>query len=164
MSIQTAISALESSIGDPRDGLPADVFLFVSRVTPLVNVDLLIRDAQGRTLLTWRDDEFYGAGWHVPGGIIRFKETFADRIRACAREELGAEVSSDSRPLLVIQGISARATRGHSISFLFRCTLAGGPDEARQAKSDPPSAGQWRWHDGAPSDLLEAHREYAPFL
>jgi len=164
MNIQTAISAIESSIGDPREGLPADVFLFVSRVTPLVNVDLLIKDDQGCCLLTWRDDEFYGAGWHVPGSIIRFKETLADRIRACAREELGTEVSSDSRPLLVIQGISLRATRGHSISILFRCALAGPPDEARQAKSDPPSAGQWRWHDGAPPDLLEAQREYAPFL
>jgi len=164
MKLQDAIAVIESAVGDPHDGLPDDVFQFVSRVTPLVNVDLLIKDERGRTLLTWRDDEFYGAGWHVPGSIIRFKETFADRIRACAREELGADVSSDSRPLLVIQGISARATRGHSISFLFRCTLAGAPDEARRATSDPPSAGQWRWHDGAPPDLLEAQREYAPFL
>jgi colanic acid biosynthesis protein WcaH len=35
---------------------------------------------KGRTLLTWRDDESFGAGWHVPGGIIRYKETAADRI------------------------------------------------------------------------------------
>src|SRR4051812_35668949 len=158
MDVQSAISLIESAAGDPRQGLPTDIFLFVSRLTPLVNVDLLIKDAAGRTLLTWRDDEFYGAGWHVPGSIIRFKETFAERIQACARDELGTSVSSDGRPLLVIQGISAQATRGHAISFLFRCTLLGAPDEGRRARSERPSAGQWRWHDAAPADLLEAQR------
>jgi len=67
------------------------VFALVSRVTPLVNVDLLIKDEQRRTLLTWRDDEFFGAGWHVPGEIIRYKESAADRIRTCARLELEAQ-------------------------------------------------------------------------
>lgn len=33
------------------------------------------------------------AGWHVSGGIIRYKETAEDRIRATVRRELGAEVA-----------------------------------------------------------------------
>src|SRR3954451_13793393 len=76
---QQAFAVLDAWVGEPVDGLPEEFFLFLSRYTPIVNVDLLIQEAIGedrrRTLLTWRDDETYGAGWHVPGGIIRYKES-----------------------------------------------------------------------------------------
>lgn len=158
------LRSLEAELGDPRQGLPEELFLFVSRVTPLINVDLLIHDDRSRTLLTWRDDEFYGAGWHVPGGIIRFKESVATRVRACAREELGAEIAYDEAPVLVSESIEPQDTRGHFISLLFRCRLASAPDDARRAVLDPPAAGQWRWHEGCPSDLIEAQRHYARFF
>jgi hypothetical protein len=61
-------------------------------------------------------------------------------------------------------GIAARTVRGHAISLLFRCRLLGPPDEARRAESKTPSPGQWRWHHGAPPDLVEAQRQYAEFL
>jgi ADP-ribose pyrophosphatase YjhB (NUDIX family) len=162
-ALRRHIEALELALEDRRRGLPEDVFLFVSRITPLINVDLLIQDDRSRTLLTWRDDEFFGAGWHVPGGIIRYKESAAQRIRACAREELSAEVSCDAAPLLVSETIRAHASRGHFISLLFRCRLVTALDEHRRA-TDHPSSGQWRWHDGCPPDLLEAQRQYARFF
>jgi len=162
--LRVAIATIEGAITDAREGLPEDVFAFVSRVTPLVNVDLLIKDDRSRTLLTWRDDEFFGAGWHLPGGIIRYKESAAERILACAREELGAGISSDREPLLVVESIGSRETRGHHISLLYRCHLTGNPDTAREARSDRPASGEWRWHDQCPPDLLEAQRVYARFL
>ena len=162
--LQRALTVIESGVDDPRHGLPEELFLFISRVTPLVNVDLLIQDEHGRTLLTWRDDEFHGAGWHVPGGIIRFKETAADRIRACARQELGVEVAFDETPIMVHESISAAVSRGHSIGLLFRCRLLGEPDGALQAMSDPPMVGQWRWHQHRPADLLPVHHAYAGFF
>jgi colanic acid biosynthesis protein WcaH len=140
------------------------VFRFVSRVTPLIAVDLLIQDDRSRTLLTWRDDECYGSGWHVPGGIIRFKESAVDRIRACAREELGADVAADAAPLLMLESIRAADTRGHSVSLLFRCRLLSRLDPARRAVSVPTSRGQWRWHDRCPPDMLEVQRPYARFF
>lgn len=155
------IAALLAAGGDSRGGLPEDLFLFVSRLTPLATVDLLIQDDRGRTLLTWRHDEFYGPGWHVPGGIIRFKEQMADRIRACAREELRAEVAADPSPIHVLEAFRAGDTRGHHISLLFRCRLMTPPDESLRAVSDPPLPGQWRWHDRCPPDLLEEQRGYA---
>jgi colanic acid biosynthesis protein WcaH len=163
-AVRRCLEILEAATADPRRGLPDEVFRFVSRVTPLVNVDLLIQDERSRTLLTWRDDEFYGPGWHVPGGIIRYKESAADRIIACARVELGADVSSEAAPLLLSEGFRDEDTRGHHISLLFRCRLLSPPDEARHAVSDPPSAGQWRWHDRAPDDLLAEQRLYARFF
>jgi colanic acid biosynthesis protein WcaH len=163
-ALRQLVEALEDEVGDPRLGLPAAVFRFVSRMTPLVNVDLLIQDGRSGTLLTWRDDEFYGPGWHVPGGIIRYKESAADRIRACGREELGADISADPAPVLVFESVREPDTRGHHISLLFRCRLLSPPDAARRATSDSPSSGQWRWHRRCPSDLIEAQRAYAPFL
>jgi hypothetical protein len=84
MPVRDVVQELASQIGDPRRGLPDAVFAFVSSVTPLVNIDLLVRNAAPQTLLTWRDDEYY-RGWHVPGGIIRFKERMVDRAAAVAR-------------------------------------------------------------------------------
>jgi len=74
MDIHEAIAFLDKQILNPRLGLPGEVFLFISRMSPMVNVDLLIKDENSRTLLAWRDDVFSGAGWHVPGGVLRFKE------------------------------------------------------------------------------------------
>jgi colanic acid biosynthesis protein WcaH len=165
MDFPAAIAPLEAALGDPHAGLPEEVFLFVSRITPLINVDLLIQDDSGRTLLTWRDDEFFGQGWHIPGGIIRYKETAAQRIRACALQELGADVSFDATPLLVLETIRSHRSRGHFISLLYRCRFRTPPDENLRAGDSPvPSAGTWRWHQGAPPDLLGVHAPYAQFF
>ena len=149
---------------DARRGLPLELFLLVSRLTPLVNVDLLIQDEDGRTLLTWRDDEFFGTGWHLPGGVIRFKERASDRILACALEELGVAVTHAPEPEKVVESVRASETRGHLVSLLYRCRLIVAPDENRRAISDPPRIGQWRWHRQCPPDLVEVQAPYARFF
>jgi ADP-ribose pyrophosphatase YjhB (NUDIX family) len=146
---------------DPKAGLPDDVFLFVSRVTPLVNVDLLIHNEAGQTLLTWRSDGFYQPGWHVPGGIIRFQERAADRIAAVARQELGAAVVSEGSPALITEIIEpAHTIRGHFISLLFRCRLSSPLDDDLRYVSGQPRAGEWAWHQGCPTDLIPVHEIY----
>jgi ADP-ribose pyrophosphatase YjhB (NUDIX family) len=163
MTIRSHVEALEAAIGDPRAGLPDEVFRFVSRTVPLINVDLLIQDDRARTLLTWRHDEFYGPGWHLPGSIIRFKETAAQRVQACARAEIGAEVRCGDAPLLVNESIATQRTRGHHIGLLYRCALVTPPAPALAA-GDPPLAGQWRWHDACPPDLVAEQIVYARFF
>lgn len=155
------IGLLEAVIVDPSAGLPEELFLFVSRLTPMVNVDLLIRNPQGQTLLTWREDEFYGPGWHVPGGIVRFKESASSRIVAVARNELGARIEFDEKPLAVSEIMSAtRNTRGHFISLLYACRLASPPDAGLQWREGRPRRGQWAWHSGCPADLISAQALY----
>jgi colanic acid biosynthesis protein WcaH len=51
-AIKQAIDTIDSLIGDPRRGLPEDLFLFASRITPMVNVDLLIKNERSQALLT----------------------------------------------------------------------------------------------------------------
>jgi ADP-ribose pyrophosphatase YjhB (NUDIX family) len=164
MTLSDAIQALDTLSGDPATGLPEDLFLFASRITPMVNVDLLIQDDAHRTLLTWRSDEHHGSGWHVPGGIIRYKEPAHQRIREVARLELGASVEFDPDPVAVMESIGPERNRGHFISLLYRCRLSSGPDPGQQAITDPPEPGSWRWHTGPPADLLEVHNMYRTFL
>ena len=64
----------------PEMGLPEEIFMGVSKMTPITNVDLLLKDSKNRCLLAWRDDEYAGTGWHIPGGVIRYKETMAERV------------------------------------------------------------------------------------
>jgi colanic acid biosynthesis protein WcaH len=158
------VAAILAAVPDPSAGLPDKVFRLISQLTPLVNVDLLIQDDRRGTLLTWRDDELFGSGWHVPGSIVRYKERLADRIHACARAELGTDVIAEEAPLAFVEGITRQRARGHHLSLLFRCRLAGTLDGRRCATADPPSRGQWRWHRTAPADLLAAQAEYAQFL
>lgn len=158
------VAAIERSLGSARSGLPEDVFEFVSRLTPLVNVDLLITDARGCTLLTWRDDRFYGPGWHVPGSVIRFKERALERVHACARAELGSDVDVEPVPLFVMESIADRRTRGHLISLLFRCRLISALDESRRVRDARPSPGQWQWHAACPRDLIPEQAPYAAFF
>src|SRR4051794_10546097 len=168
-ALEAAIRQIEAVAGDPSGGrgLPLPVFLMVSRLGPLFTVDLLIQDAAGRTLLTWRDDAYFGAGWHVRGGVVRYKETIAERIRKCAAEELGAEVTFEATPLAVEEEIDpAQRTRGHNVALLYRCHLLGEPDPGRRASPalGGPRRDEWAWHERCPDNMLPVHRRYARFL
>jgi len=137
----------------------------ISRMTPLVNVDLLIQDERLGTLLTWRDDGFSPAGWHVPGGVVRYLETFAERVRLVARGELLAEVEFDSSPLAVNELLYPELpARGHHISFLFRCRLTTPLDQTRRWREKQPQPGAWEWHREFPADMMPVHEIYRSFF
>lgn len=161
---EEALAVLAAWATDPGTAVPYELFLFISRLVPMVNVDLLISDEQGRLLLTWRDDDIHGTGWHFPGGMIRFKETAAERIRATAREELGAEVSFHETPFVeqIIEPV--RDTRGHHVALVYRCRLLSGPDESGRFTSGQPTRGQWAWHSACPVNMIAAHQQYAKYF
>lgn len=162
-ALQAAIATIRDAVGSATRGLPEEVFLLASSLTPMINVDLLIQDEDGRSLLTWRHDRFYGPGWHIPGGIIRFKESAASRIAAVAAGELGASVSADSSPIGLHEITNPnRDIRGHFISLLYACRLSSPLDEARRFSAEAPRNGDWAWHDRAPDDLIAQQRIYIP--
>lgn len=142
-------------------GLPDDVFSFIASSTPMVNVDLLIIDNAKRILLAWRRDAQH-VGWHIPGGIIRFKETFSDRIHKTALHELGSDVTFDPHPLKISEIIMPYQRRGHFISFLYRCFLPENyqlPDYGDHKQDN----GCLRWHSVLPP-LVEGQKCYESFV
>ena len=165
MNIAEAIKVLEMEVHDPKIGLPDEVFYYISKTTPLVNVDLLIKDEDGHTLLAWRNDPFVGIGWHIPGGIIRFKETFDQRIQKVAQLEIGVhKIEYDQVPLEINQIIvSEREIRGHFISILYECFLSNKFVPKNEGLS-PANQGYLMWHDSCPIDLLKFHEIYRKYL
>lgn len=164
MNITRAIAVLDKHIPDPSRGLPDEVFFYISRMTPLVNVDLLIKDENGRTLLAWRDDEYAGTGWHVPGGIVRFKETFETRIRKVAETEIGADVSFDPVPIALNQLIHHECDiRSHFVSILYKCFLSSAYAPQNKGLS-PEDAGYLIWHDSCPDNLIKYHEMYRKYI
>lgn len=147
--------------GDQRQGLPPSVFRMVSQLTPMVNIDLLIKDEVGRTLLSWRADEFYGPGWHIPGGIIRFKEKISLRIAKLAKDELGCDIKCSTQPIAVHELMATtRDVRGHFISLLYHSTLLTQPNLSLQAIDPILKTGEWRWFDHCPKNLIAQHEIY----
>lgn len=159
------LKQLAPLIPNPSQGLPEEVFLFLSGITPLINVDLLIQDERKQTLLTWRDDNYSAPGWHIPGGIIRFKETAAERIHATAQQELHAMVEFDPTPLALHEIIHpVRDERGHSISLLYRCRLLSTLDASRHCQASHPQRDAWQWHPQFPENMVPAQGIYRPFF
>jgi ADP-ribose pyrophosphatase YjhB (NUDIX family) len=164
VNTKDAIATLVAAIPNPSLGLPDDVFYYVSRTTPLVNVDLLIKDELGRTLLSWRDDSYAGTGWHIPGGIVRFKETLETRVSKVAESEIRTSVRFDPAPIAIQQFIhQEHEIRGHFISLLYNCFLSGTfqPDNAGLS---PEDRGYLVWHDRCPENLLPIHEVYRKYI
>jgi ADP-ribose pyrophosphatase YjhB (NUDIX family) len=165
LELKKNMDLVESFVQNPSKGLPEDVFLFVTRMTVMINVDLLIKNKKNQTLLTWRDDGYYLPGWHVPGGIIRYKEKISDRVRAVGKNELGAEVKFDPVPIAINEVIhETRKNRGHFISLLFQCSFVKQPDERLKCKSALPNQNEWLWHDACPENIISVHEMYKKFI
>ena len=103
--------------------MPEDIFYFVGRLTPYINVDLIIRCPINGVLLTWRNDKFSGKGWHIPGGIIRFKEKIKERIKKVGINELGIKINNFKGPVEINEIIVNQKERSHFISLLFECFI-----------------------------------------
>jgi len=164
LNISEAISSLDHQVPHPAKGLPEELFLYISRTTPLINVDLLIKDENGRTLLSWRNERYTGIGWHVPGGIVRFKENLETRIRKVAETEIGTGVSFDPIPIAINQIIHPnQEIRVHFISLLYKCFLNGTfvPQNNGLSRNDN---GYIAWHDSCPHPLFKFHEIYRNYI
>jgi len=162
--LKNTLDIVRGYISDPTQGLPEDVFLFLSEISPLPNIDLLVKDCDGRILLAWRNDQWFGSGWHVPGGIIRLKESFEDRIQKTAKNELGTFVSYSENPVEIYQIIDTELkTRGHHITFVFDCKV---PDDyvIDNKGLSECDTGFLAWHSRYPDNMLRCHSFYRKYF
>jgi GDP-mannose mannosyl hydrolase len=77
-----------------------DKFLDIIDATPLVSIDLIVEDSQGRFLLGKRLNRPAQGYWFVPGGRIRKNETLADAMARISSTELGAALDINKARLL----------------------------------------------------------------
>ena len=80
--------------------LEREVFAEVVKNTPLVSIDLIVKDQSGKILLGRRRNAPAQGYWFVPGGRIRKNETLAQAFGRLCREELGITASISSARLL----------------------------------------------------------------
>ncbi len=67
-------------------------YRFIYNQVPRVCIDLLIRNQNKEILLTLRNIPPYKNLWHLPGGGIKFKETFQQAASRIAQNEFGVDV------------------------------------------------------------------------
>lgn len=167
---QNAIEILRRAELDTDNGMPEELFLLVSSLVPLPNVDLLVVDRQNRLLLSRRNDPFYQKGWHIPGGCMRYNEDFAQRIQMTARAEFGCNVTFDRTPLAVRSVIRGRneqlphpRERGHNIAVLFRCYLPDGFQISNDGRNENEN-GHLKWFEHLPKDFLKIQCVFSDIL
>ena len=151
---------------DKREGLPEHLFEYISSITPMVNVDLLIHNPNKGVILSWRSDKFYGPGWHIPGGIIRFKESLITRLKKVALKELNIEKIEKINFQSIYQIMNpTRDVRGHFLSLLFSAEigLVNNFELYDSEKSFLPD-GACKWHTSVPVNLIPQHKRYGKII
>lgn len=156
---------------NPEEGLGEDLFLAVSSLVPIVNVDLLVYNDKGQFLLTWRDDPYCGQGWHVPGGCVRFKETCEERIKIVAQKELGIKnIEFDNEPIKVFEiinhehrDIENQNERAHFITLVYKCYAPRAFSLGNQSVGED-EVGYMQWFDCLPENLLSIQSCYRELI
>lgn len=104
-------------------------------VCPLLTVDGILRDREGRFLFIRRKNPPFQGKWALPGGFVDLGETVE---AACAREmkeETGLTVTVER--LVGVYSDPGRDPRGHTVGIAFACSNddenARGGDDAEEA-------------------------------
>lgn len=168
--LSCAVELLRNAELDAKDGLTEELFLLVSALVPLPNIDLLVVNKKNQLLLARRNDEFFEESWHIPGGCIRYGESFANRIQETAKQELGCEVIFDPNPIAVrnvLRGDNPTQRhpreRGHNIAILFRCWLPNDYCIDNAGKSAEEN-GYLQWFDRLPENFMKIQHVYDDVL
>jgi len=127
------LAGLLKKIDNPHEGLPQPVFDALVNVVPFVACEVIIINDKKGVLMTWRDDKWW-RGWHFPGGLLRFRECFEERIEQVAWQELGINISTFE--FLFIKN-HEQCARGHAVSLVFLCQTEMKPKTGRFFKKMP---------------------------
>ena len=109
-----------------------DSVLFSSIVakTPLVSIDLVVRNGSGEILLGQRTNRPAQGMWFIPGGRIRKDESIQNAFLRLSREELGAAVPVDEAQILGVyehfypDNFSGDGFSTHYVALGYQLTLA----------------------------------------
>lgn len=158
MALKIVVYLVSIFSGDPKSGLSSFLFGLVCHLTPLINVDLIVRSHSGAVLLSWRDDDHFGPGWHIPGGVIRLKELAINRVVLVAKNEIQLDIDPNEPRLIHLhEHISMNKVRGHGYALLYEY-LACHRDVVRYQEFDASKKyqnGDVVWHECMPDLLIK---------
>jgi colanic acid biosynthesis protein WcaH len=80
--------------------LDKETFSTVIESTPLVSIDLVVKNKHGQALLGERLNKPAKGSWFVPGGRILKNESLSDAFKRLTLDELGQEFSIEKATLL----------------------------------------------------------------
>ncbi len=135
------LASLIKKIDNPHEGLPQPVFEALTKIIPFVACELVVIDKKG-ALLTWREDKWW-RGWHFPGGLLRYQESFEERIEQVAWKEFGVNIASFK---FLFAKDCKQSNRGCGVSLVFLCKTAMTPNRGRYFKK-------------MPKNIIEEHKE-----
>lgn len=124
---------IAKKIKNPKAGLPQGVFDAISQIVPFPACEIVVINQKKEILLTWREDKWW-KGWHIPGGLMRFGETFKERLEKTAKNELGVGIKSFK--FLFVESYDTEL-RGHSVACVFLCKLKGNAKQGKFFKQMP---------------------------
>lgn len=76
--------------------LQQDIFEQIIDATPLISIDLIIKNSEGKYLVGLRNNKPAQGFWFVPGGRIFKNETLNNAFIRIAKEELGIDSLRDN--------------------------------------------------------------------
>lgn len=124
---------LLKKVKNPNRGLPEPLFLALSKIVPFASCEMAIVNEKKELLMAWRDDEWW-TGWHFPGGVMRYGESFEMSLQNTARRELGIKLKSYK---FLFPVNYTNSERGHTVSFIFLCTTGQKPKDGKFFKTMP---------------------------
>ena len=138
--------------------LTNELFSLVIRHRPIVCIDLLARDPEGRLLVGLRKNRPAQGTWFVPGGNVRKDERLADAFRRITNVELGIALSMDDAKFFGVfehfyadNSLNEPGYGTHNITLVYELTLQ--PQAVRIAR-DQHSDVRWMTNAQALSDPL----------
>lgn len=110
--------------------------------TPLVSIDLLVRNGSGGLLLGWRNNRPAQNCWFVPGGRINKNESIAAAFARLTLDELGVELPLQRGHFLGVfehfypDCFAGTATSTHYVVLAYELQIDELPSLPREQHSD----------------------------
>ncbi|WP_421198969.1 GDP-mannose mannosyl hydrolase [Aeromonas enteropelogenes] len=141
-------------VNQPSHWLDKTQFQQIVAATPLISLDLIVRNQQGQVLLGRRLNRPAQGFWFVPGGRVRKDERLNDAFWRLTEEELGIAASRDNARFLgpyehfYADNFSGTEFSTHYVVLGYELAWQGQQDALPISQHD-----QYRWFDVA--ELLQ---------
>ena len=148
--IKNLAALLLKKILNPEEGLGEDLFNAIIAIVPQTTVEAVIVDNidhPTKVLVMPRDDRNYPKSCHLPGGFIRYGETFLQRLRHLVRAELKVGIKNFKDTNIKYNCLEKKNKR-HIIGFYFLVQLT---DHSKVAH---------KWIDYIPKNLIRQHKDF----